>query len=150
MTYRILISVVSFLFVYLPSKSGFVILKPFATPYSVVTWAISSNSSSCSEIVTELSRPVYQSHTNSAQNSVYQSLQALLQILVTARTASTFRATTVTLGHPMQNRDPIYFMQLHIHVLLPKLAYFKPVIPFNAIWARSQTPSYNAEERSNN
>lgn len=62
----------SFLFMYLPTKPGFVILKPFAIPYLAVTWAMSSNSSSCSETITELSRLVHQSHMNSAQNSVYQ------------------------------------------------------------------------------
>lgn len=81
MTYRILISVTSFLFMYLPKRSGFVTLKPFAIPYSAVTWAMNSNSSSCSESITELLRLVYQSHINPAQNSVYQSPQALLQKL---------------------------------------------------------------------
>jgi len=84
---------------YLPTKLGFVILKPFAIPYSAVTWAINSNSSSCSESVIELSRLVYQSHTNSAQNPVYQSPQALLQKLVIARATSTFRETATMLGH---------------------------------------------------
>lgn len=74
-------------------------LQHFPIEYSAVTWAMDSNSLSCSESTTELLKLVYQSHTNSAQNSVDKSLQAPLQETCYCKGSSTFRETAAILGH---------------------------------------------------
>lgn len=101
MTYRIPISVVSFLFVYLPSKSGFVIPKRFVIPYSILAWAISSNSSSCSEIVTEHSRP-------------FINLTQTLVKIQAAKASRHFCRNWLLPGLPPPSEQSLWHLPLHV------------------------------------